>query len=45
MNKNNFMKAMAMIDEDLMQEAGTPDKAAATAEKSEDSFTEYDNET
>jgi len=45
MNKNNFMKAMTMIDEELLQEAGTPDTAAAASEKSEDSFTEYDNET
>lgn len=45
MNKNNFMKAMTMIDEELLQEAGTPDTGAAASEKSEDSFTEYDNET
>ena len=44
MNKNNFMKAMAMIDEDLIKESASADKDITLSEKTETVFSEDDHE-
>lgn len=43
MNKNNFMKAMSMIDEELLHEADTPYSPEATEDTSKGTYSE--NET
>ena len=43
MNNNNFMKAMSMIDEDLIKEADTPYTGKTDSENTKVSFSEDDN--
>ena len=45
MNKDNFMKAMSMIDEDLIHEADTPYTAETSADKAEVLYNEKESET
>ena len=43
MNNNNFMKAMSMIDDDLIKEADTPYTGKAVSDNSAASFSEDEN--
>ena len=45
MNKNNFMKALIMIDEDLMEQAASPDTDAIFSEKDMNPYTGNNSET
>lgn len=45
MNKNNFMKALSMIDEDLMELAASPDTDAIFSEKDMNPYTGNNSET
>lgn len=44
MNKNNFMKALSMIDEDLMEQANSPDTDAIVSEKDDNLYSGNDSE-
>ena len=44
MNKNNFMKALSMIDEDLMEQASSPDTDAIVSEKDDNLYSGNDSE-
>lgn len=45
MNKNNFMKAMSMIDEELIKEADTPYEEKTVSDNAAASFSENDDPT
>ena len=45
MNKNNFMKAMSMIDEELIKEADTPYEDKTVSDNAAASFSENDDPT